>query len=174
MTTIDAIKMSLWACVNGTIEITRALGLMEAAELIAAKLEGATLHEKLAQFELGLDNREVIPGKGPGNQYVLLKHCPFRDLYDHIPEWPEGTKRLVASYNRSLTGRGGVALHPLCIVHQHMRGSTPEPVVNIACRSEATGKIVLTESNLETVGLTRPEVKQMIADHACLYCIEAN
>lgn len=173
MTTTDPIKMTLWAAVNGSIATARFLGLMQIGETIATELESTSTQEKLAQFELGLKNMVVTPGKAPGAQYVALKHCPFGEVYGHIPEWPEAATKLVANYNRNPAEGGGGALHPLCIIHRGIRDSMPDQVINIACRSESTGKIVVSEANLEKVGLTREEAEEMIAGQACLYCIYA-
>lgn len=117
---------------------------------------------------------ELAPGKLAGDQFVILKQCPFKEFTAEISEWSPEAKKLVANYNRHLTKGGGSALHPLCIVHHGVREDMPDPVVNIACRSTGTDTIAISEANMRLVGLEHQEAVEMIAGRACLYCIRAN
>ncbi len=171
--TYDPTKLTLWAAINGMIASARFLGLMQTGKAIAESLEGESTLNKLAQFEMGPENMIVEPGKLPGTKIVLLKHCPFWEITPNIPAWSPDAMKLVANYNRNPTEGGGGALHPLCIVHRGIRENMPDQVINIACRSETSGAIVVSETNLEKVGLTRNEAEDMIAGQACLYSINS-
>lgn len=173
MSTHDPAKLTLWAALTGTINTSRFYGLMQTGKMIASSLEGDTTIDKLAQFELGLDNMEIVPGNQPNTQFVALKHCPFKDITGDIPAWTPDTMKLVANYNRNPT-EGGGALHPLCIVHRGIRENMPNQVVNLACRCEASGAIVVSESNLATVGMDHAQVNAMLEGKACLYCIRTD
>ncbi|CAG1010552.1 hypothetical protein ANAEL_03974 [Anaerolineales bacterium] len=172
MKTYNPTKLTLWAALNGTISAARFLGLMQTGKHIAESLEGESTLDKLAQFELGLENMQVTPGKIAGTHLVTLSHCPFGDLTQNIPPWPPEAMRLVANYNRNPTEGGGGALHPLCIVHRGIRENMPDKVLNIACRSESSGAMVISETNLDKAQLTREEVEKMLAGNACVYCIQ--
>ena len=173
MKSYDSCKLTLWAAINGTIASARFLGLMQTGKMIAEALDGESAQEKLSKFELGFENRIVEPGKMPGTQIVILKHCPFREITLNIPPWSSEAMKLVANYNRNPTEGGGGALHPICIIHRGIRDNMPDKVINIACRSETSGAIVVSETNLAKVGLTRQEAEEMIAGHACLYSINS-
>jgi hypothetical protein len=173
MKSYDSCKLTLWAAINGTIASARFLGLMQTGKIIADALDGESTLERLSKFELGTENRIVAPGKIPGMQIVILKHCPFREITPNIPPWSSEAMKLVANYNRNPTEGGGGALHPICIVHRGIRDNMPNQVINIACRSETSGAIVVSETNLGKVGLTKKEAEELIAGHACLYSINA-
>ncbi len=174
MKLIDPLTVTLCAALNGTIAVTRFLGLMQIGKAIAATLEGNSTLEKLARFELGSENMKVIPGKQTDSRYVVLKHCPFREIYANTPPWDEDAMKLVANYNRNPTEGGGGALHPLCIVHRGVRENMPDKVINLGCRSETSGAMVFSETNLEKMPLTMQEVENMLTGNACLYYIQTN
>lgn len=170
MATPDPIQRTLWGALNGAILTARFLGLLQTAKLIAQSLPGETTLDKLASFELGRDNLRVYPGKLADTLIVVLKRCSFESLLADLPAWTPETLKFVANYNRN-PAQGG-AVYPLCIVHHAVRDNMPNAILNLAARNGTTGEIAIAETHLRRVSLERTEVATLLADNACVYCIE--
>ncbi len=165
----DPIKCAVWGLLVGNIETMGILPAQQGGEAIAKVLKeiDGDILEKMAEVD-GPDNYEIIDKDG--DQYVISKACPFREIYSEIPDWGDRAMALVGSYNKRADGGG--ALHPLCLVHKGIRKAMNAGIISLGCRSGATGKIELASHALEKVGLSEDEANSMLEDKACLFVIK--
>ena len=81
----NSMRWTMWGIVKGLISTTKLYGFQESAKIIAEQLEGETPLEKLAHFELGEKNRMIM--QEGDKVLVVLKQCPFAQVYREMPEW---------------------------------------------------------------------------------------
>jgi len=164
----NPVKFALWGLLVGNIEEMGLLPALQAGRAIASSLEGDTALEKLSQLD-GATNYEVFDDN---QQYtfVVIKKCPFSDVYKGIPEWGENAMNLVEAYNKREDGGG--ALHPLCLVHKGVRTALNEGIVSIGCRSGSSGRTELAQMALEETGITEESAKMLLDGCACLFAIK--
>lgn len=167
----NPIKMALWGMLVGNIEEMGILPALQAGKAIARSIdgEGKDILEKLSQID-GDDNYDVVEGNGE-YKFVVLKHCPFAEVYSEIPGWGEEAMKLVAAYNKKADGGG--ALHPLCLVHKGVRNSMKAGIVSLGCRSEKSGKIEIAEGAVDKIDGNKDDVAQMLDGKACVFAIKA-
>ncbi|ACF15125.1 hypothetical protein Ctha_2676 [Chloroherpeton thalassium ATCC 35110] len=164
----NPVTFALWGMLVGNIEEMGLLPALQAGRAIAGSLEGDTILEKLAQLD-GEKNYEVFDDN---NKYtfVVIKKCPFSEVYQGIPEWGEHATNLVNAYNQREDGGG--ALHPLCLVHKGVRSALNAGIVSIGCRSASTGRTELAQMAMEETGISEESAKMLLDGCACLYAIK--
>lgn len=162
----DPMRWTVWGLIKGLISTAKLYGFQESAKIIANQLEGNTPLEKLAHFELGEKNRSVV--EEGDTQLVVLKQCPFAQLYQRMPEWG-GEEELVQRFN-SHPG-GGAALHSFCILHCHVR-ETLGNLYNLACRSADGKEIAIAKEVIKSIGLAEGTIENLIEGNACVYAVQ--
>ena len=112
----------------------------------------------------------------------ILKKCPMVPTLNIImkenlaqtgkEELPVFYREIVEKFIGQHPDEAAV-LHPLCIVHQSMRDiiSSEKRCLarQIACRSEATGKVVFAKNGLSLANLTENQARDKIDVYACMY-----
>jgi hypothetical protein len=162
----DSMRWTMWGIVKGLISTTKLYGFQESARIIAEQLEGETPLEKLAQFELGEKNR-IITEEGD-KVLVVLKQCPFAQVYREMPEWG-GEEELLERFNAHPGGGG--ALHSFCLLHCYIRENLGG-LHNLACRS-ADGKVIaIAREVIKSIGLSEELVEKLIEGNACVYAVQ--
>ncbi len=133
-------------------------------------------------FELGqeIDSVEALEGKViHEGDLRILPHCPMSPLLDKIKELhggrlPESFPKIVEAY-RQRHPQAAAVLHPLCIVHQTIRKTFgmahDEYFEEVACRSESSGEVAVSEQGLVMSGLSEEQAKEIVRDAACLYFV---
>ncbi len=167
--TMDPLKLLIWAGIERVIGSGQMAGLLELGRAIADALPGADLHEKLANFELGPENREIIDRPDLPGTLVRLRNDVFGQVDCCTLPWSGLTSDLLRRYNNSMP-RGGGAVHPLMIV-QHEIHRRLGNIVDLASRNPTTGEIAISQEGLRRLGLTADEVRHLLANGAALYCI---
>ncbi|NTV46943.1 MAG: hypothetical protein HGB11_10600 [Chlorobiales bacterium] len=167
----NPIKMALWGMLVGNIEEMGILPALQAGKTIAKSIdgEGKDILEKLSQID-GDDNYDIVEGKD-GYKYVILKHCPFGEIYSEIPGWGEESMRLVNAYNKKADGGG--ALHPLCLVHKGVRNAMKAGIVSLGCRSEKSGKTEIAEVAVEKIGADKDDIFKLLDGKACIFALKS-
>jgi hypothetical protein len=168
-TEMDPMKLMIWAGIERVIKSGQMAGLLELARAISNALPGTELEEKLANLELGPENREtVILADLPGRLVRL-----HRDIFGQVDcctlPWSRLTFDLLRRYNTSMP-RGGGALHPLMIV-QHEVHRYLGNIVDLASRNNLTGEVAVSQDGLRRLGLTVDQVHELLADGAALYYV---
>lgn len=158
----DPMRWTMWGIIKGLNSTTKLYGFQESAKIIAHQLEGSTPLEKLAHFELGEKNRTLIDESD--KTFVILKQCPFAQLYLTMPEW--GEEELVNRFNKD--PEGGSALHSFCILHCYVRENLGG-LHNIACRSADGKKVAIASELIKTLGITEERARELIEGNACVY-----
>ena len=162
----DSMRWTMWGIVKGLISTTKLYGFQESAKIIAEQLEGRTPLQKLAHFELGEKNRMVI--QEGDKVLVVLKQCPFAQVYREMPEWG-GEEELLERFN--VHPGGGSALHSFCILHCYIREDLGG-LHNLACRS-ADGKVTAIAGEvIKGLGLSEKRIEELIEDNACVYAVQ--
>lgn len=166
--TLHPLHLVVWAGIEEVLKDSRLAGLIALGRAIANSLPGETLDEKLAQFEGGTGNREVVADDSGKGKYVRLKHDLFTADCCGLP-WSKQTGLLIDRYNSEVP-RGGAALHPLHIVmHEVHRGLGN--IVDVATRDPISGSIASSPYGLQRLGLTQASAAALLGDAAILYCI---
>ncbi len=166
---MDPLKLLIWAGIERVISGGQMAGLLELGRAIADALPGLDLHEKLANFELGPENREITTVPGLPGILVRLSHDIFGQVDCCALPWSSLTADLVSRYNNSMP-RGGGAAHPLMIV-QHEVHRRLGHIGDLASRNATTGEVTISQDGLRRLSLTAENVQQLLADGAVLYCI---
>lgn len=161
-------RWTVWGLVKGLISTAKLYGFQESAKIIANQLEGGTPLEKLTQFELGEKNRTII-NEGD-TTLVVLKQCPFAQLYKTMPEWG-GEEELVERFN-SHPG-GGAALHSFCILHFYIRENLGG-LHNLACRSADGKETAIAGEVIRNLGLGEETVGKLVEGNACVYAVQTS
>ncbi len=162
----DPMRWTVWGLVKGLISTTKLYGFQESAKIIASQLEGDTPLEKLAHFELGEKNR-TLTDEG-SIILVVLKQCPFAQLYQRMPEWG-GEEELLQRFNAH--PEGGSALHSFCVLHCYIRENIGG-LHNLACRSADGKEIAIAKEVIKSLGLSEEKVKGLIEGNACVYAVQ--
>jgi len=164
----NPLELIVWAGIEEVIKDARLAGLIQIGRAVANALPGATLEEKLAAFEGGPDNREVVEHKRGVGRLVRLRRDVFAAECCGLP-WSRQVEALLVRYNNEVP-RGGAASHPLHIVlHEVHRGLGN--VVDIATRHPVSGTISFSRYGLLRAGLDEAEATRLLGDGAVLYCI---
>lgn len=162
----DPMRWTMWGIIKGLISTTKLYGFQESAKILANQLEGNTPLEKLAHFELGEKNRTLI--EEGDKTFVVLKQCPFAQLYRTMPEWG-GEEELLQRFNAH--PGGGSALHSFCILHCYVREYLGG-FNNIACRSADGKKVAIATELIKMLGMTEERAKELIEGNACVYAVQ--
>jgi hypothetical protein len=161
----DSMRWTVWGLIKGLISTARLFGFQESAKIIAHELEGKGPLDKLAHFELGDGNRTVIDEGDIG--LVILKQCPFAQLYREMPEWG-GEEEIVERFNAH--PGGGAALHCFCILHCYIRENL-SGLHNLACRSADGKETAIAKELIESLGLPEGRIEKLIEGNACVYAV---
>lgn len=167
--TLHPLHLVVWAGIEEVLKDSQLAGLIALGRAIAGALPGESLDERLAAFEGGGENREVVSHPRLPGRFVRLKRDVFSTECCGLP-WSKQTGLLLERYNSEVP-RGGAALHPLHIVmHEVHRGLGN--IVDIATRDPITGQVVHSQYGVQRAGLSRDEVLHLIGNAAILYWIQ--
>jgi hypothetical protein len=117
------------------------------------------------------------------NHVVVLRHCPMAGVMKALAadgELPAFYAKIVEGYRMQNPGSNAI-LHPGCIAHQVARqmiikeievgGESDLNFYQLACRSEATGRVVYDDNGLAAVGMSKETAQALVSGSACLYAI---
>ena len=112
---------------------------------------------------------------------VVLMRCPMAEEMKKFStggQPPAFHQEIVQLYKKQNPGANAI-LHPGCIAHQVARQITVKHLsvkgakninyYQLACRSDATGKVVFDDNGLEAAGMTKEQANALIDGQACLY-----
>ena len=141
------------------------------------------LEQKGEELTKSIKSLEDLEGKSEskGDKNFLIA-CPMTKVLGEIKkanaeltgveELPDFYPEIVKEYIKEHPDDAAI-LHPLCIVHQHIRNSFGKKqglvLQQIACRSLATGKVVYSKKGIKEAATDEKQVDSEIANFACLY-----
>jgi hypothetical protein len=166
--TLHPLHLVVWAGIEEVLKDSQLAGLIALGRAIAGSLPGENLDEKLATFEGGTGNRDVITHPSVSGRFVRLKRDIFTSECCGLP-WSKQTSLLLDRYNAEVP-RGGAALHPLHIVmHEVHRGLGN--IVDLATRDVITGQAFVSAYGLQRTGLAKGDVERLLGEGAILYWV---